>query len=421
MSRSGILLVVFFLSSLLLVNAQGTGELQAFAQWLANNKVLSRTNLGVFEGQRFGGIAGTEIKTGDALFRVPLSLVITKEVVAKSQWAGYGDWSFDREPLMVWLATESENKDSFYAAYLNILPKEFSSFPLFWSEDEVNELQASSLRENVLSTKNFLQQTYARLQNGLIEPNASLFPNGLSYEKYLWAYSIISSRLWTFGNDYALVPLGDLLNHKHDAGFPGVDASGQYLEVNATQDYAKGDQVFISYGNKSNSELLGTYGFVIENNPHDAAIINFQLRASNVAIGIVEPLLKKADPSYGTLRLVANHRPDALLRAFRIANVEFKDLEHTNELLEGKPISLLNELRAYRGAIAALTNLFNSYTTTVDEDTQLLESGTLSANRRAAVLVRRAEKTTIQNIVLVLAKMWENILIDGALPLGVAV
>jgi len=272
-----------------------------------------------------------------------------------------------------------------------------------------------------LTTKKLLQQTHARLQKGLIESNPSLFPQGLSIEKYVWAYAIISSRLWSFGNDYALVPLGDLLNHKPDAGYPGLDASGQYLEVNATQDYAKGDQVFMSYGNKSNSELLGSYGFILENNPHEAALINFQLRASNVAISIAEPLLKKVDPNYGTLRLVANHRPDALLRAFRIANIEFKDLEHTNDLLEGKPVSLVNELRAYRGAIAALTNLHNSYTTSVDEDTQLIESGTLTGNRRIAVIIRKSEKLILQNTVLVLAKLWENVLIEGTLPLGIAV
>jgi len=421
MTRSLFVVFVLFFSAAVLVNAQGTAELQAFAQWLANNKVLSRTNLGVFEGQCFGGIAGTEIKTGDALFRVPLSLVITREVVGKAPWIGYRDWSFDREPLMVWLVTESENKDSFWAPYLNILPKDFSSFPLYWAEADLNELQASSLRESVITTKNFLQQTHAKLQKALVEPNPSLFPQGISLDKYVWAYCIMSSRLWTFGNEYVLVPLGDLLNHKPEAGLPGLDASGQYLEVNATQDYAKGDQVFVSYGNKSNVELLGSYGFILENNPHEAAVINFQLRASNVAISIIEPLLKKVDPNFGTLRLVPNHRPDSLLRAFRIANIEFKDLEHTNELLEGKPISVVNELRAYRGAIAALTNLFNSYTTKAEEDTQLLESGTLSVNRRVAVYIRRSEKIIIQNIIMVLAKMWENILIEGTLPLGVAI
>jgi len=419
MNRSLVAVLLLFVCSAVVVSARGTAELQAFAQWLANNKVLSRTNLGVFENQGFGGIAGTEIKTGDALFRVPVSLVITKETVAKAPWAAYQHWSFDREPLMVWLVTESADKESFWAAYLSLLPQDFTSFPLYWSEEDLAELQASSLRESVLSTKKLLQQAYARLKQNLLDPNASLFPAGVTYEQYLWAYCVASSRSWNFGNDFALVPLGDLLNHQSDAGMPGIDITGQYIEVNATRDYAKGDQVFISYGNKSNSELLGTYGFILEDNPHEAAIINFQLRPTNLAIGIVEPLLRKADPAFNLVRLVPNYRPDGLLRAFRIANMDFDDLKHTSELIAGRPISLKNEAMAYRTAIASLSNLFKAFPTSVEEDSKLLE-GELTPNRRAAILIRRSDKQIIQNTVLVLAKLWENILLEGTLPMGVA-
>jgi len=418
MTRSLLAIFLFFACVTVIVNARGTSELQSFAQWLATNKVLSRTNLGVFESQGFGGIAGTEIKTGDALFRVPVSMVVTKDTVAKAPWAGYQHWSFDREPLMIWLITELTNKESFWAPYLNLLPQEFTSFPLYWSDEDLTELQASSLRESVLSTKKLLQQTYGRLKQSLLDPNESLFPNGVTYEQYVWAYCVVSSRAWNYGNNFALVPLGDLLNHRSDAGLPGIDATGQYIEVNSTQDYAKGDQVFISYGNKSNAELLGTYGFILENNPIEAAIINFQLRPTNLAIGIVEPLLKKADPNFNIVRLVPNHRPDTLLRAFRIANIDFDDLRHTADLLTGRPISLKNEALAYRTAIASLSNLFKAFPTSVEDDTKLLESN-LSANHRAAVLIRRSDKQIIENMVLVLAKLWENILLEGTLPLGV--
>ena len=62
---------------------------------------------------------------------------------------------------MVWLITESDNKESFYAPYLGVclsasncmelteigvLPKDFSTHPLYWSEEELAELQASSVR-----------------------------------------------------------------------------------------------------------------------------------------------------------------------------------------------------------------------------------------------------------------------------------
>jgi hypothetical protein len=35
--------------------------LQTFAEWVGQNKVQSRANLGLFEGARIGGVAGSNI------------------------------------------------------------------------------------------------------------------------------------------------------------------------------------------------------------------------------------------------------------------------------------------------------------------------------------------------------------------------
>jgi hypothetical protein len=49
----------------------------------------------------------------------------------------------------------------------------------------------------------------------------------------------------------------------------------------------------------------------------------------------------------------------------------------------------------------------------------LLQDATLSVNKRNAILLRKSEKEIIQNNILVMAKLWENILLEGAMPLGV--
>ena len=51
------------------------------------------------------------------------------------------------------------------------------------------------------------------------------------------------------------------------------------------------------------------------------------------------------------------------MRSFRLSLLEFKELEHLTEGLEGKPISLVNELKAYRGIITGLQNLYQAYGT----------------------------------------------------------
>jgi len=89
--------------------------------------------------------------------------------------------------------------------------------------------------------------------------------------------------LWIVGNallvprifgltHYVIAPMIDMVNHN---GKPGAAAGVTYqalqasFEVLATKPYAAGDQVFISYGERSNDQLLQYYGFVESPNSQD--------------------------------------------------------------------------------------------------------------------------------------------------------
>ncbi|CAM9514377.1 unnamed protein product [Pylaiella littoralis] len=69
---------------------------------------------------------------------------------------------------------------------------------------------------------------------------------------------------------YALTPVVDLINHKS-----GVESDVSYnyfygyFAVTTQRGWDAGEQVFISYGPRSNDHLLQRYGFVEENNPND--------------------------------------------------------------------------------------------------------------------------------------------------------
>ena len=86
-----------------------------------------------------------------------------------------------------------------------------------------------------------------------------------------------------------------MLNHKPGAGVGSMSWDGEYFVVNATQDYATGEQVFDNYGFKSNYDLLSTYGFVMEDNAYDYMVLRFNLTPSNLVHAIVEPLLKSVE------------------------------------------------------------------------------------------------------------------------------
>jgi hypothetical protein len=69
--------------------------------------------------------------------------------------------------------------------------------------------------------------------------------------------------------DLALIPLLDMFNHEEGEITCHFDVSQQHMELTAKRPFQQGEQVFICYGNRSNSELLLYSGFVPDYNSKD--------------------------------------------------------------------------------------------------------------------------------------------------------
>merc|ERR1719201_2363783 len=62
----------------------------------------------------------------------------------------------------------------------------------------------------------------------------------------------------------------DAFNHSSRASIEAAfDGEQNSFVLQATEPLRKGEEAFISYGDKSNDELLQLFGFVEESNPHD--------------------------------------------------------------------------------------------------------------------------------------------------------
>merc|ERR1712182_166576 len=86
--------------------------------------------------------------------------------------------------------------------------------------------------------------------------------------------------------EVGLVPYADLFNHSPYAAsyfyFQNVPFTNEReVVLYADRNYAKNDQVLISYGQKSNAELLLLYGFVIDRNLFDEVDITVKLDPSD--------------------------------------------------------------------------------------------------------------------------------------------
>ena len=86
------------------------------------------------------------------------------------------------------------------------------------------------------------------------------------------------------GNEEALVPWADFLNHSSTSGsFLDFDPSSRSVLLRPIEAVTQGAQVFASYGEKSNAELLLSYGFLLDSNIHDCYCLTLTIPLRNPA------------------------------------------------------------------------------------------------------------------------------------------
>jgi len=201
-----------------------------------------------------------------------------------------------------------------------------------------------------------------------------------------------------------MMPFLDAFNHRSDASNAcAYDGKRNAFVLTARQPLKKGTEAFISYGAKSNDELLQLFGFVEESNPHDRFLsIGFEeylaapssnLFASNEAMNSRFARLRalKLDGNLlGELR--STGAPAEILYALRVLFGTLDEIELTGPKLMA-PASLQTEERvwsALRGyckmARAAMGGPRNA------DEAAARGARKAGDNRKATALLFRAEK-----------------------------
>eukprot|EP00890_Picochlorum_soloecismus_P005190 jgi/Picsp_1/5672/NSC_03031-R1_protein len=131
-------------------------------------------------------------------------------------------------------------------------------------------------------------------------------PDGTTFEDFAHAMSVVHSRTFSLpcsseeakdGVLRFLMPLVDMLNHSGDVAPLMVDAVGEFnqsrviatdavrwdcvnkiggeawMVVSAVRDIVQGEEITLSYGERSNDDFFLYYGFVPPRNPHDSVIL----------------------------------------------------------------------------------------------------------------------------------------------------
>jgi len=272
-----------------------------YVSWLSDNNVYvsSKSTWGrpphpclisdqtIDEGESSGRglIAFKNIQQNEKIIEIPESIIITDETDFN-----YGENrslmnEYDRIAIFL-IRERSKGNKSFWKPYLDTLPKENDLKLVFrWRLSDMIFLKGSKIPLATKYLKKKLDFQFYNLQDKIFLRDSLVFPEEIfNLQSWEWAMTILFSRAIYLQNfkKIAIVPYGDLLNH-NPFSTSYIDSKSipfsNNIEIAMYSDrsYNKFDQIFTTYGPKTNLELLILYGFSSERNPFEAYEIRVAL------------------------------------------------------------------------------------------------------------------------------------------------
>jgi len=395
-----------------------------------------------------GLLARRDVSDGDELLKIPMSMCFTKRSARKA----IGKDALPAE-INEYLAIACQlihekylmGDKSDWKAYVGVLPEIDEVNPTFtWSDEDLKFLEGSPVIAATRSLQMKLAREYEALlggPTGLIAKFPERFPAEVfSRENWTWAFTMLFSRAIRLrnlrqGETLAMVPYADLINHSpFSQAYIDARESGDWLfktgdeEVilYADRSYRRMEQVYISYGPKSNADLLLLYGFAVERNPFNSVDVTVAIapRTESFVKEIadtdapVDPLAEEKIAfleNSGRDKMVdfpcyADRYPVELLEYLRL-------MQMTPEDTRGKPLSQFdysrtisagNEAAVLNSVIEAVSRQLKNYPNTEEEDAELIKDKSLfrllSYNQRMAVRHRRNEKRLLKRTIAALEK-----------------
>ncbi|XP_013416662.1 N-lysine methyltransferase setd6 [Lingula anatina] len=259
----------------------------------------------------YGMVATEDIPEGKCLFEIPRSLLLSPQTCAIAQLLESESSSIESQsgwvPLLLALMYEYTNPQSKWKPYLELVPEfEELHLPMFWERSEMEqELRGTGVIKNVDRDLEFIEKEFSGIVLPFVKKHEDVFPALCQdfefYKKmvaFVMAYSFTEpvksnengNEDEENGNDEdededaekksppMMVPMADILNHvaKNNAH---LSFDKDCLRMVSTKPIREGEEVFNTYGQLANWQLLHMYGFAepYPNNNYDTVDLPLQI------------------------------------------------------------------------------------------------------------------------------------------------
>lgn len=383
-----------------------------------------------YYGPDYRGVhAARDIKKGETILYVPKQEIITLEMAMESPIGALMAAKNMRHRLLspkhsflsTFIMQEKRKPQSYFKEFIDILPKNFTNFPIFYTVEERQWLEGSAM-QNVITDK--IKDIATDYNTICMEvPEFKQF----SLKEYSEMRMMVCSRIFGISingvKTDGFVAYADMLNHQRpkETQWSYCDEREGFI-IEATDDIKRGQQVYDSYGKKCNTRFLLNYGFINLNNdanefplvvrikPDDPTfadkykMIKEDCRTFRVMTDFCEPVMAKF------LSFLRFTEYEGNLNIFHLMQDQWerkKDVDSDDE--EGfdlvfkaekvLPQSVKLEIKIFETIKQLCQTALDKYPNNLEQDYELLKDESLSFNLRNCVLFRSGEKEILHFLI----------------------
>lgn len=390
------------------------------------NAYFPKLEIHFFSEDYRGITAKNKIKKDEIILTIPKECLISLELVLSTEYGKkIGDFMYFElaSPkhclLSSFLLFEKNNPK--WKFYFDLLPKNFSNFPIFYTDEELNYLIGSPFLNQIIDKKSDIKKDYLKLCEHI-----PYFKN-FSLKEFMEARAIISSRIFGISINNTktdvLVPFADLLNHKRPRQTQWYyDDKINKFVIQATEDINKGSEIYDSYGKKTNGRFLLNYGFSIENNDSTEFALSVFFNDCYPLYEIKKKIIKSEKNLIKTFYLSNNLYESQIIELlsflrFCMFNGNINDLikiifNSENKINDSNlfsfdnnnigfgyipPINKETEINVLKKLKILLVQALSQYPTSFEQDIRIYneEKNNISFNYKNCLLLIMSEKTVI--------------------------